>query len=446
MAPHVGWATGETLDLQLPPEWSVVGVHPPDLSAPISNYGTALERELSAAPLMREEGRRNNRVAIVVDDNSRWTPVREALRVLLPYLHDAGVRAEEISISVAVGRHRAMDEAAMRQRIGDDFVATYRCFSPPVDDARAYADLGVTPEHIPVRVFRPVAEADFRVLVGSVLPHLQAGFGGGWKLVFPGTSHRSTLGALHRQGIDGDLASLIGTDASHNPMRRAACAAAKLLPGATLSIGHLLGPPGTVLQLEVGRPDAVQDDLAANARRRFQVSTCPPADVVVVSNYPWPGDPLQSFKALIHHSAVCRPGGILVGFFWTDPEEIDRSAPLAPLRVLAAAGPVGGWMVKRTIAPAAKILTAFSAPSAFLANWAREVVAGRAIFLYSPLLRERAGEWLGPVRVFGDQRDLWNAAKRFFDQTPIRQNVEVRIFPAGGLTYCSSPRGEAAAR
>ena len=90
----------------------------------------------------------------------------------------------------------------MRRRLGDDIAATYRCFSPPVDDLSAYVDLGRTPQGIPVRVFRPVAEADLRILIGSVLPHLQAGFGGGYKLIFPGTSHRTTLGALHRQGLD----------------------------------------------------------------------------------------------------------------------------------------------------------------------------------------------------------------------------------------------------
>jgi NAD(P)-dependent dehydrogenase (short-subunit alcohol dehydrogenase family) len=43
----------------------------------------------------------------------------------------------------------------------------------------AYVFLGTTPEHIPVRVFQPVAAADLRILLGSVLPHLRAGFGGG---------------------------------------------------------------------------------------------------------------------------------------------------------------------------------------------------------------------------------------------------------------------------
>src|SRR5438309_1651281 len=127
----------------------------------------------------------------------------------------------------------------------DAVVERYRCLSPPVDDLSQYADLGETPEGVPVRVFRPVAEAGLRILIGSVLPHLQAGFGGGYKLIFPGTSHRSTLGALHRKGLGGDHAArLLGSDAVDNPMRRAILSAAARL-GPCLSISHLLGPPGT---------------------------------------------------------------------------------------------------------------------------------------------------------------------------------------------------------
>ncbi len=155
-------------------------------------------------------------VAIVVDDPSRWTPVREALPIILARLHAAGVRAEDVTISVGVGRHHAVSEPMMRQRVGDAVAAGYRCFSPPVDDLSAYGDLGRTPQGIPVRVFRPVAEADLRILIGSVLPHLQAGFGGGYKLIFPGTSHRTTLGALHRPGARGPV-----------PTRRACWAATR---------------------------------------------------------------------------------------------------------------------------------------------------------------------------------------------------------------------------
>ena len=192
------------------------------------------------------------RVAIVVDDPSRWTPVGEALPIVLSRLLNAGVRREDVTISVGVGRHHEVDPASMRRRVGDEIAATYTCFSPPVDDLSAYVDLGTTSQGIPVRVFRPVVEADLRILIGSVLPHLQAGFGGGYKLIFPGTSHRSTLAALHRQGLAGsvDASGLIGGDAAENPMRQAIHEAATLL-GPCFSVSHLIGatgpdPPGPV--------------------------------------------------------------------------------------------------------------------------------------------------------------------------------------------------------
>ena len=169
-------------------------------------------------------------MAIVVDDPSRWTPVREALPIVLGRLHAAGVRAEDVTISVGVGRHHAVDATAMRRRVGDAVAAGYRCFSPPVDDLAAYVDLGTTPRGIPVRVFRPVAEADLRILIGSVLPHLQAGFGGGYKLIFPGTSHRTTLGRPAPSGLGraGDAGRLLGGDAAETrcggrSTRRRAC-------------------------------------------------------------------------------------------------------------------------------------------------------------------------------------------------------------------------------
>ena len=184
-----------------------------------------------------------------------------------------------------------------------------------------------------MRVFRPVAEADLRILIGSVLPHLQAGFGGGYKLIFPGTSHRTTLGALHRQGLGRRRRRRPAARRrrGENPMRQAIHQAAGLL-GPCFSISHLLGGPGQVFRCLPAAPRPVQDRLAAEARRRFQAPAAAPADLVVAGNHPWPGDPMQSFKVLLQHRAACRPGGVLVGFFWTEPDEIDRSFPRAAPR------------------------------------------------------------------------------------------------------------------
>lgn len=442
------WGTDGTLPLHWPAHWPAPRVDGPWLDEPLADYPAALRQALESP----EGGLRLDdlvgpaaTVAIVVDDPSRWTPVREALPVVLDRLHAAGVARDAVTISLGVGRHAAADETAIRARVGDAVFDRYACYSPPVDDLSQYVELGTTPQGVPVRVFRPVATATVRVLIGSVLPHLQAGFGGGHKLIFPGCSHRSTLGALHRQGLGGsgpdggaatDAARLLGGDVRSNPMRAAIRAAASLLPGPCLSISHVLGPPGTVFQVRAGDVEAVQEPLAAEARRRYAIEPGPtPADVIVAGNFPWPGDPMQSFKVLLNHRAAGAPGGALVGFFWTDPVEIDRSFPLPALRAIAASGAVGGWVVRRGLKLADRIISATESPSKFMLRWARELVADRAVHVYAPPLRQRLGPRLGPVRLHDDQAELWRSVEGSLGRSPRAAHV----FPSGGLTYCPQP-------
>jgi hypothetical protein len=429
-------APGGSLDLAWPAAWPEPDVVRPDLSGALADYPAALASALGAPLGMARVGDglgAGSTVAIVVDDPSRWTPVREALPAVLERLHAAGVRREDVSISVGVGRHIAVDAGSMRKRVGDAVADAYACHSPPVDDLSAYVDLGTTAEGVPVRVFRPVARADLRILIGSVLPHLQAGFGGGYKLIFPGTSHRSTLAAIHAKGLGGDDAGrLLGSDASENPMRRAIRAAAGML-GPCLSISHLIGSPGQVFRVRSGHPDAVQDDLAAEVRRRYRAPDGPAVDLVVAGNNPWPGDPMQSFKVLLQHRAAGRPGSVLVGFFWTDPAEVDRSFPMGPMRAIAASGAVGGWVIRNGLAMADRVASSLHARSEFMIRWARELVVDRTVLIYAPPLYERIGGRLGPVRVFDDRAALWRAAAEALQgvDRPI-----ARIFPQGGLTYC----------
>lgn len=439
----VPWGPAGSLAVALPAEGPLaqarVDVVWPDLSRPIHDYAAALEQALTkpigTGPL-ESLTRADSRVAIIVDDPSRWTPVQEALEILLPRLHAAGVRRDDVSIVMGVGRHHAVDQAGMKRRLGPEIAAAYRCLSPPVDDLSAYADLGQTPHGIPIRVFRPVVEADLRILVGSVLPHLQAGFGGGYKLIFPGASHRSTLSALHGQGLESgsDAERLLGSRADSNPMRQAIHLAAARL-GPCVSISHLLGGPGRILRVAAGHPRAVQDSLALEAAARFQAPPAPPADMIIVGNHPWPGDPLQSFKVLLHHRAACRPGGVLAGLFWTDPDELDRSAPMGAIKSIAVTGTVGGWAIRRLLPLGERVARATGSRAAFMVRWARELVVDREVLVLAPPLFERLGPRLGPVWLFADQQTLWSAAARRLKPRADHQPFHIRVFPQGGLTY-----------
>jgi hypothetical protein len=226
-------------------------------------------------------------------------------------------------------------------------------------------------------------------------------------------------------------------------MRRAIHAAAARL-GPCWSISHLIGGPGQILRVLAGDPATVQDRLAAEARQRFQAPAAEPADLIVAGNHPWPGDPMQSFKVLLHHRAACRPGGVLVGLFWTDPGEIDRSFPIAALRTIAATGALGGWAIRRLLPIAHRTTAAARSPSSFMIRWARELVLDRTVLVYAPPLFQRLGPRLGPVRLFADQDALWQAAGNGglagLDATRPGAPLRIRVFPQGGLTYASGPR------
>ncbi len=441
----IPWGPDGHLDLLLPSgglwERAWVDLAWPDLGGTLADYHTALEQALNSPlemPKLEYQLTPGSKVAIIVDDPSRWTPVSDALPCVLQRLHRVGVRAETWSSALESAGTMLFSAEAMRRRLGDSIVAHYRCDSPPVDDLSAYISLGRTSQGgVPVHVYRPVAEADMRILIGSVLPHLQAGFGGGYKLIFPGTSHRSTLVALHRQGLEhgSDPAGLIGGDATSNPMRRTIHAAAELL-GPCCSVSHLIGGPGQVFQVLAGHPIAVQDALAMEARQRFQASSAEPADLIVVGNYPWPGDPMQSFKVLLHHRAACQTRGVLVGLFWTDPAEVDRSFPIGLMLAIAKAGAWGSTAIKGLLPLTERLAAIAGVPATFMLRWARELVVDRSVLVYAPPLRDRFGPLLGPVQLFADQASLWDAAERALRRSSVAAPaLTMRVFPYGGLTY-----------
>jgi hypothetical protein len=93
---------------------------------------------------------------------------------------------------------------------------------------------------------------------------------------------------------------------------------------------------------------------------------------------------------------------VLVGLFWTDPDEIDRSFPLGPMRAIAASGPVGGWVLRRGLAAADTVAARVGLSASFMIRWARELVVDRTVLVYAPTLHDRIGPRLGPLRIFSE--------------------------------------------
>ena len=80
----------------------------------------------TGVPPLKELAAGAKRVAVIVDDATRPTPVAEILSVLLPQLAQAGVSREHITIVVALGTHVPMEQEDLETRLGRDVAASYR--------------------------------------------------------------------------------------------------------------------------------------------------------------------------------------------------------------------------------------------------------------------------------------------------------------------------------
>ena len=81
-----------------------------------------------------------------------------------------------------------------------------------------------------------------------------------------------------------------------------------------------------------GDPERVQDLLAAEVSKRFHAPPSAPADLVIVGNHPGRATPCRASRLYFSTGRPADRGGVLVGLFWTDPAEIDRSFPIFALR------------------------------------------------------------------------------------------------------------------
>ena len=141
------------------------------------------------------------KVAILIDDGTRTTPVDIILPLLLPVLLEHGIRADDISIVVALGTHREMTASELEKKVGNQIYNDYRIVNINSRHSDEFVFMGESSTGTPAWVNRVVAEADFRVGLGQILPHMDAGFSGGAKIVLPGVCSRATVESFHQKEL-----------------------------------------------------------------------------------------------------------------------------------------------------------------------------------------------------------------------------------------------------
>ncbi len=197
---HLNVAFGTTgLALDLPPgfDYCILNTRSaPPATDPASAVAKALDRPIGTSPLAElARGRRS--AAIAVCDITRPAPNQLLLPQIVQRLETGGIPRETITILIATGLHRAATPGEVLEIVGREVAGRYRVVSHNARVLDDHTFLGNTASGTPAYVDRRFVEADLRLTVGLIEPHLMAGFSGGRKLVAPGLAAQATIERLH---------------------------------------------------------------------------------------------------------------------------------------------------------------------------------------------------------------------------------------------------------
>ena len=247
------------------------------------------------------------RTVIIVSDITRPCPTPTLLPLILEELSCAGLTPDDILIVFGVGSHRKHTEAEKESLVGPEIYKQFRCVD---SDVSQVVSLGTTSRGTPVEVFRPVVEADFKIIIGNFEFHYFVGYSGGVKGAIPGVASLRTIEANHAHMIEPNAVAGRYQD---NPVRQDIEEAGALL-GIDFVLNVVLDADFNIVAAVAGNPVKSHVIGRQILNQLNLISLAQPADVVVVSagGYPKDIDLYQSQKALDNARLAVREGGIIV--------------------------------------------------------------------------------------------------------------------------------------
>ena len=170
-----------------------------DQTCTVSDFKKAADDAINSLNLLNKQNSEAT-VCIIVDDYTRSTPTAEILSSLMPALEKVGIKKENVFFMFASGSHRLMTEQEKRARLSDEYFENYRSMDHRFFDKEHLVEMGRFDDGNPILVNKYVIEADIRIAVGTLVPHMPAGFSGGAKMLLPGVAGEDTVHHMHVVG------------------------------------------------------------------------------------------------------------------------------------------------------------------------------------------------------------------------------------------------------
>ncbi len=420
----------EFVSVSLPENWEVKGILQPSSLAPCSDPRAEVLRALAdpiGAPRLGNLVHAGMSVAVVIDDDSRPTPVAQMLPTVVALLEAAGVPRSQMALVPATGLHRSMTGAETAARAGMVLegirVVTHYC-----DDTEQMRFLGTTSRGSPVWVNRTVADADLIVSIGCIEPHLIASYGGGYKNIIPGVAGRATVAHNHSINCTPHTFNMVGQPIERNPMRLDLEEGCQMLGDKIWIVNAVLNHCQEIVAVVAGDPVAAHRAGARVSAQLNGVRVPALADVVITDSHPMDRDLRQGVKALANTIRAVKPGGIMITL--VHAKEGMGVFGLANRRFPLSRGAlqrVAPLLIK--VVPKMK-LQGMGEEDRFFLYFALQAMMRARLILYAPTIPMEKQANLPFAEFLPTIEQAVHAAQMKF-----RNGADVLVFLYGGITY-----------
>jgi lactate racemase len=286
--PQMVWNGVRDLELGLPDRWEINiyemnGSRRPQLSA--QQIKTAITNPIGSEPL-HIMARNKKQVAIIFDDIQRATRVAEIIPFVLEELAEAGIPDDRIRFIGATGCHAAMDRYDFVKKLGENVLHRF-----PVYNHNAFGsceEAGTTSYGTRVMANAEVLSCDFKIGIGSIVPHAFAGFGGGAKIILPGICAFETCRSFHRSGShakqkQGDQA--VGLGLIEGNQLRLDMEEAAALVGLDCKIDAIINSYGETAAIYAGSLKTAYPLGVKDAQKHYDTIQATDQDIVIANTF-----------------------------------------------------------------------------------------------------------------------------------------------------------------
>ncbi len=426
----------EELKFTLPAHWSLQQLATPDLHAAEQDWPDRMAALLNQpiggtglANLLSEK--RGGRIVIIVEDSTRHSPLTKILPVVLKEIRHGGVADEQIELFIATGMHVPMTDEEVAAKLGPEAAELkWRC--NPWQDKSQYIPVGKVGKW-DVEVDHGVATADLRIIISSVSPHLQAGFGGGYKMLFPGCASLETIRNLHQLGLGRTASQLVGTDDSQNPMRKTIECCGQLIDkfaGASFGVQYLLDEKDEPAMIATGELAATQKMLSKKCSVACGVLMESPADILITNAHPRDLDIWQCFKGISNTLWAAKRNGIVICTALCEQGVHGFKSipwPLNPRWTRKMVQMLGPEAISSLLM---RLVPRLGGDAAFFVRMGLQTIHRNPLFMVSPTLKAEMGKFPG-IELFATIEEAIEAADELLGNSPQR----VTVFSSGGITF-----------